>query len=297
METIRIVPSGCAVAACLIAVTSVGCSREPTTNASVNAQALQAECVSADAGVPADAWLCPDAIAVECGPEANDATLYVPDDLGSGCDGQALSVSDPGPFVAGTHTIVVRDEAGDALCSAELQVSDTQAPTTTSEVVVLWPPNHKFHAIAVHDCVRAYDACDGELVGEFVWASSDEPQDDIGDGHHEPDILFDDCGHVQVRAERQGPKDGRVYKLGVRFTDASGHSTEGECSVVVDHDQRGVSASASDEAYRIVLDGTAGTPACDGIVTPPDAGAPSEEDAGDPGDQQPPEAVDAGSPF
>ena len=43
---------------------------------------------------------------------------------------------------------------------------------------------------------------------------------------------------MQLRSERQGPKDGRVYKLGVRVVDGSGNASEGVCTVVVDRDQR-----------------------------------------------------------
>lgn len=130
------------------------------------------------------------------------------------------------------------------------------APAAIAALTVnLWPPNHKFHEIAVGDCVSAIDACGGELQGEFTWASSDEPIDDIGDGHFGPDVgLGRDSSHACVRSERQGPKDGRVYKLGVRLTDANGQTAESECLVIVDHDQRGVKGHDSGEAYRIQFD-------------------------------------------
>jgi len=138
-------------------------------------------------------------------------------------------------------------------------------PTMEAHSIALWPPNHKFHAIAIEDCVSVVDDCDGELEAEFVWASSDEPIDDIGDGHHAPDIrLSADCRRLELRSERQGPKDGRVYKLGVRVVDSAGHVSEAACSVIVDHDQRGVVGADSGEAYRVVFDGKQGTSACDG---------------------------------
>ena len=104
-----------------------------------------------------------------------------------------------------------------AVCNAP----DAQAPAIEEHTLSLWPPNHKFHRVAAGDCVSAVDACGNALQGEFIWASSDEPIDDIGDGHFGPDIgLAGDTSHACVRAERQGPKDGRVYKLGVRVTDS-----------------------------------------------------------------------------
>jgi hypothetical protein len=182
----------------------------------------------------------------------------------------------------------------DAVCAA------AAGPTLTAKAIQLWPPNHKFHSVSVEDCAGLVDACDPDLRAEFVWASSDEPVDDRGDGHHAPDILFDDCHRVQVRAERQGPKDGRVYKLGVRVVDRAGHSAETACTIIVDHDQRGVVGADSGESYRLQLNGQDGLPSCDGTpdvppVTPtPDAGAPSP-DAGTPPPVVPP-TPDAGTP-
>jgi len=195
---------------------------------------------------------------------------------------------------------------GEPSCSAEELGSE--APVVTGNALSIWPPNHKLHGFAVSDCATAVDACGEALNGEFLWGSSDEPVNDIGDGNHEPDILFDACERVSVRSERQGPKDGRVYKLGVRFIDAAGNTTDGECAIVVDHDQRGIVAADSGEAYRVTLDGTAGLPLCDGIDDPPpvvvDASVPpDDEDGGDEPDAPdadvpppPPPAPDAGLP-
>ena len=76
--------------------------------------------------------------------------------------------------------------------------------------------------VSIHDvvdCLTASDACQGSMTGEFVWASSDEPVDDLGDGHHQPDILVSDCQVVAVRAERQGPnRHNRVDRKGVLGT-------------------------------------------------------------------------------
>jgi hypothetical protein len=141
-----------------------------------------------------------------------------------------------------------------------------------SQTLNLWPPNHKFHDVTVEDCVSAVSTCGGALTGEFIWASSDEPIDDIGDGHHFPDIgLGVDTGHVCVRSERQGPRDGRVYKLGVRVVDASGETVERECLVIVDHDQRGVTGVDSGESYRIEFDPAQAGLDCNG--NPPDGNA------------------------
>jgi hypothetical protein len=174
------------------------------------------------------------------------------------------------------------DDAGDDAGSVTACVPQS-APTLTPHATFLWPPNHKLHAIGADDCVSAVDACGNTVHGEFIWGSSDEPIDDIGDGHFAPDILFGDCEHVMVRSERQGPKDGRVYKLGVRVVDSNGNASEGECTIIVDHDQRGVDGANSGEAYRVLLDGSNGTLSCDGVVDVPDAGSPGGGGAGNGG--------------
>lgn len=221
-----------------------------------------------------DKWICPEPIKVECSEQA-DLPLPVASPEGEVCDPTDLRIADPGPYTPGTHEVEVQDASGATLCTTEIEVTDSTPPEIETHTVQLWPPNHKFHEIAIDDCVTVQDACDGALKGEFIWASSDEPVDDIGDGHHSPDIVLSaDCTRVSVRAERQGPKNGRVYKLGVRVVDGSGNASEAVCSVIVDHDQRGVVGADSGEAYRIVFDGSQGGPACDGRPDDPPSNPP-----------------------
>ncbi|HEX5658164.1 MAG TPA: hypothetical protein VFX59_13260 [Polyangiales bacterium] len=238
-------------------------------------QDVQAVCVDSPTKAPVGAWLCGQPRTVQCGEAV--PPLYVTDD----CGAYTLLADDVFLDQAGTQTVVVTRSNGTVACSSTLTVAGAAVPTLTPRTINLWPPNHKLHTITVEDCIGSFDSCDPDLRAEFSWASSDEPIDSIGDGHHAPDIVFDGCQRVQVRSERQGPKDGRVYKLGVRVTDGSGRATERTCAVIVDHDQRGVLGADSGEAYRIALDGTSGTPLCDGVnppIVPPsvvtDAGPP-----------------------
>jgi hypothetical protein len=161
----------------------------------------------------------------------------------------------------------------------------TVVPVLEPKVVQLWPPNHKLHDISIDDCVDVIAACGDDLQAQFIWASSDEPVDDLGDGHFAPDIeLSDDCQHVAVRAERQGPENGRVYKLGVRVVDRAGNTSDAVCSVIVDHDQRGVVGADSGEAYRITFDGTQGGATCDGTQPPPPTNPPPPMNPPPPGE-------------
>jgi len=251
-----------------------GCQTKQTPDTEGTQAALVAVCADSSMSM-SDSWTCPTPITVECSDQA-DLPLPVASPEGVVCDPNDLRISDAGPYAPGTHNVSVENASGDTLCTTAVIVTDTQAPVVQTHTVQLWPPNHKFHAIAIEDCVTVTDACEGDLTGEFLWASSDEPVDDLGDGHHSPDIMLgEDCQHVSVRSERQGPKDGRVYKLGVRVTDSSGNATDAVCTVIVDHDQRGVVGADSGEAYRITFDGTQGGPVCDGVPDNPPANPPS----------------------
>ena len=164
-------------------------------------------------------------------------------------------------------------------CTDDVDPNAEDGPLVEAHTLTLWPPNHKFHDIALGDCVTVRNDCGGPYRAEFLWASSDEPIDDKGDGHHSPDILLgDDCDFVSVRSERQGPKDGRVYKLGVRVFDAAGNATDAACTIVVDHDQRGVIAADSGEKYRVTFESSAGGPICDGEPDEPPPPPPPGDD-------------------
>ncbi|MET0285067.1 MAG: hypothetical protein ABW352_11370 [Polyangiales bacterium] len=227
-------------------------------------QQVETVCVDSAASVPAGGWQCGQPLTVACGAEL--PPLYVSDSCGS----VSLQATGVRTDVAGPQTVNVLRANGSSACSSTVTVT-AGAPAITPRTINLWPPNHKLHTITVEDCIGDYAGCDPDVRAEFVWASSDEPIDSIGDGHHAPDIVFA-CDSVQVRSERQGPKDGRVYKLGVRVTDRLGAATESVCSVIVDHDQRGVLGADSGEAYRVTFDGSQGTPLCTDV--PRDAGAP-----------------------
>jgi hypothetical protein len=261
---------------------------QSATSLNDQGSALVVECTDSGelAALPPDAWVCPEPRTIECNTgtgTVEGGTLYVEDPGDAACLTRGVVVSNDGPYPVGQHTIGVSLEGGDPICTTTLTVTDSAAPVLTSHTIQLWPPNHKFHDIAVSDCVSFVDACSGAVQGEFIWASSDEPVDDKGDGHHAPDIQLSDCGKIAVRAERAGPRSGRVYTLGVRVVDAGGNQSEGTCKVIVDHDQRGVQGADDGEAYRITFDGSQGGPTCDGVPpapptnNPPTTNPPVEE--------------------
>ncbi|KYF85162.1 hypothetical protein BE18_28875 [Sorangium cellulosum] len=235
-----------------------GCNHDESLGAA--AQALVAECVDPGGAIPEGEWVCGDERVVECTTHrgAYVETIYAQLSEGT-CADTSVAVSAEGPFALGTHEIAVTAEAEVAvsLCASELVVVDTVAPVLSDRRPELWPPNHKFHTISVDDCVAVEDACDDEVEVTFTYAASDEPRNDTGDGNTEVDIMNLGCGSVDLLAERKGNGDARVYTLGVRAVDASGNVTEGECHVIVPHDQGGKVPVDSGIAYREEA------PACD----------------------------------
>lgn len=212
-------------------------------------------CVDPGDSVPAGGWVCGEEKVVECtSPDGAEVdTIYAQLESGS-CDETELSASESGPFALGAHEIVVTatpDEGERAeLCTSTLTIVDTTAPRVTPRTSELWPPNHKFHTISIDDCVEVWDRCDRHVDVTFTYATSDEPRNSTGDGNTEVDIANFGCRSIDVLSERKGNGDARVYTLGFKAVDASGNATEGECHVIVEHDQGGKTPVDSGAAYR-----------------------------------------------
>jgi hypothetical protein len=66
--------------------------------------------------------------------------------------------------------------------------------------------------------------------------TSDETENGNGDGNTDNDIIIGaDCQTVQLRSERDGGGDGRVYTIYFRLTDTHGNTTTVTAKVVVLH--------------------------------------------------------------
>jgi hypothetical protein len=254
MATVKFAGSSICAWAPLIAALS-GCGN---ADEDVGAQRapLVAVCATSADSVPDDVWLCGEPRTVECDAlpgTASPTSIYavVPD----GCDNRRLLV-DEGPFAVGEHEIVVREQLDAAvppseLCRSRLNVVDTTPPRAHPLHATLWPPNHQLHTFSARACAGVVDACDPDVVVRFTTASSDEPVDATGDGASEPDIVFNAADAVALRAERQGPEDGRVYTLGFLARDAAGNEVAGNCTLEVPHDQSGAPAVAGPVAYSL----------------------------------------------
>jgi hypothetical protein len=145
-------------------------------------------------------------------------------------------------------TLTITDPFGESdTCTAAVTVYDDTAPSVTvADTINIWPPNHKYHTFTLADCVvEATDNCqeiDVMAHGSILSAYSDEPENAKGDGNTTGDIVILSSNEFQVRAERQGKGNGRVYGVSFAVSDASGNSTTATCRVAVAHDQSGAAA-------------------------------------------------------
>ena len=139
-----------------------------------------------------------------------------------------LTVTDPGGLSSSAWTRVA--------------VQDTTAPTLSVSLSPnsLSPPNHKL--VPIYATVSASDACSANVAVSLVSIFSNEPDNGTGDGDQPNDIQAIGGGPVpfgtdvrsfQLRAERSGGGDGRIYKVTYSATDAAGNATSATAYVVV----------------------------------------------------------------
>jgi hypothetical protein len=98
----------------------------------------------------------------------------------------------------------------------------------------LWPPNHKWKTVEV---VGVTDP-DGDPVTITIDSIfQDEPVNGRGDGNTSPDGQGLGSSAAQVRAERQGSGNGRVYHIGFTAADGNWGTCLGEVTVGVPKSQ------------------------------------------------------------
>ncbi len=99
----------------------------------------------------------------------------------------------------------------------------------------LWPPNHKFEEISI---VGVTDP-DGDPVTIIIGSLfQDEPTNGLGQGDTCPDGTGVGTDTADVRSERSGKGNGRVYTIGFTATDNSGDTCSGTAKVCVPHDDQ-----------------------------------------------------------
>ena len=165
-------------------------------------------------------------------------------------------------FPVGTTTVTATatDAAGNTKsCSFNVTVKDVTPPVITlnGQTITLWPPNHQYETIQVSDLVAsASDLCDASVNLSSVVidkVTSDEPENSGGDGNTLNDmVIAADCKSVQLRSERKGDGDGRVYTITFKVTDSSGNSSTVTATVTVPKSQNGSPAVDSGVQYTVL---------------------------------------------
>ena len=139
----------------------------------------------------------------------------------------------------GKNTLEAEFETDDVI---KLMVEfDTQPPLITGieEATIEWPPNHKYKTFNIDDFVISVsDNCTTLTLDDLyiTQVTSNEADDAKGDGHTLNDIIISDDGKsVDLRIERQGSGDGRVYTIYIQAVDDSGNVQTVPFEVQVPH--------------------------------------------------------------
>ena len=126
-------------------------------------------------------------------------------------------------------------------------VIDDSPPTlSVAGGLELWPPNHKYVELTLEDCgISIEDNCSSSLdvstAGMITSIYSDEEEDagGNGDGKTSLDMVILNDVDFDVRAERAGGENGRVYGVSFDLYDDSGNYSSAICYVDVPHSQNG----------------------------------------------------------
>lgn len=138
-----------------------------------------------------------------------------------------------------TNKFVATSSSGQKdTCSFTVTVLDKEPPVITqvsASLSSLWPPNHQMKDINIY--YTALDNCGP--VNSSLSVTSNEPVSGTGDGDTSPDWIILNDHHVQLRAERSGRGNGRMYTITITSTDASGNISTQTTQVVVPHNSNG----------------------------------------------------------
>ncbi|MGA9752547.1 MAG: CARDB domain-containing protein, partial [Acidobacteriota bacterium] len=136
------------------------------------------------------------------------------------------------------HQIAETNEDNNC-ASSRLQIAPAAVPPidcskALANPSILWPPNHKLVPISITGVIApAGDTVTVSITG----ITQDEPGKGVGDGDTCPDGFGVGTSQAQVRAERSGTGNGRVYVISFTATDAHGAACNGVVKVGVPHDK------------------------------------------------------------
>jgi hypothetical protein len=143
-------------------------------------------------------------------------------------NGQSGGISNVLYFSAGIQNQMHGLVGSLAVCHGP-SISDVSASPNS-----LWPPNPKFVHVAIGYDVA--DDCDPAPVCSLSVSSNEG--EGHGSGHTSPDWQVLDAHDVELRAERAGKGDSRVYTVTIGCSDSLGLSSSAATQITVAHDAR-----------------------------------------------------------
>jgi hypothetical protein len=163
--------------------------------------------------------------------------------------------TEPGEY---TVSLTVTDNRGGSDSKTVGITVENQPPVCSNaspSIDTIWPPNHKFVAVNVLDVTDP----DGHPVSITIASIyQDEAVDTPGSGNTSPDGKGADTSVAEVRAERVGGGNGRVYHIGFTAGDGYGGTCSGEVLVRVPKSQGKQGAPVDDDGP--LYDSTTSTP-------------------------------------
>ena len=197
--------------------------------------------VVTDLGIPVA--ICQDVTVIADG---NCEGLVTPEQVDNGSynpagGGVTLTLAPPGPYPLGNTEVTLTASNGvyDDTCEATIAVEDNTPPVliATSETITLWPPNLQYETFTVADLVISVsDNCTPLNINDVIInkATSDEADAGAQCGNKPNDIVIaSDCKSIQLRRERCGGGNGRVYTIYLEVDDGNGNNGYATCKVEV----------------------------------------------------------------
>ena len=172
--------------------------------------------------------------------------------------GESMTCSTSGVAIDGQYSNVgTATGTADTICGGGASASDPSHYLGTDvndppkcnakpSLASLWPPNHKMVDI---DILGVTDPNGDPVTVRIEGITQDELVNEKGDGNTGPDGAGVGTSTAQVRAERSGLGDGRVYAIRFSARDNRGGSCSGSVFVGVPHDQRGTPPVDSGQVY------------------------------------------------
>jgi hypothetical protein len=201
---------------------------------------------------------CPTDVSVSNDPGVCGAVVNYTAPTGAGC-GTVTCDHPSGSFFGVGDTLVTCTSTAGPTCDFTVTVTDDEAPIiiTNGQSITLWPPNHKYETVNVADLVAsAVDNCDaGVGLGSVVISkvTSDELENGGGDGNTFNDIVIAaDCKSVQLRSERMGSGNGRVYTITFQVVDADGNVGTATAKITAPNSQNGSTAVDDGPQYTVL---------------------------------------------